>query len=83
MTDWICHKGSDVEEPFRAATTELTIIKVDTEEQLRPDRDRCYHGEMLAVLPEKKTNVSSSNSIRQSSTDKSNFQELIIKLNEF
>ena len=41
------HKGRDADEPFRAATTELTNQKVDTfpkEEKVRPDDNRrCYH----------------------------------------
>jgi len=50
----ITRKG-DVDEPFRAATTELTIQKVDTfpeEEKVRPDGSRkCYHGTTSHASP--------------------------------
>ena len=50
----ITQKG-DVDEPYRAATTELTIQKVDTfpeEEKVRPDGNRkCYHGTTSHASP--------------------------------
>ena len=63
VSDRIDHNGREVDEPFRAATTELTIQKVDTilkEEELRPDGNRrCYHGEVLVRTFQRKKATSS------------------------